>query len=107
MCYAGLGRARPHLAICCQESTTCGSPADTASSFCYLLYVNSLKTEVFPTGTSSQAGAGVMATALAIAANAPPQTYFERLVWRQASQAAAAAVAGKPVRYRAKMVDLL
>ncbi|KAL3150957.1 hypothetical protein ABBQ32_000701 [Trebouxia sp. C0010 RCD-2024] len=49
-------------------------------------------------GTSTQAGAGLMPTGSAAAVNAPALTYFERLVWNQASQSAAAAVAGKPVR---------
>lgn len=39
-----------------------------------------------------------MTTGPAAAVNAPALTYFERLSWSQASQAAAAAVAGKPVR---------
>ncbi len=39
-----------------------------------------------------------MATALAAATSPPKQTYFERLLWNQASQEAAAAIAGKPVR---------
>ena len=42
-----------------------------------------------------------MVTALAAAAAPPPQTYFERLFWRQASQDAAACVTGKPVRFDA------
>ena len=50
-------------------------------------------------GISSQAGAGLMTKALAAAAAPPSQTYFERLFWSQASQQAAAAVTGKPVRY--------
>ncbi|DBB12400.1 hypothetical protein WJX82_009486 [Trebouxia sp. C0006] len=49
-------------------------------------------------GTITQAGARTIATALAAAASPPKQTYFERLLWNQASQEAAAAVAGKPVR---------
>ncbi|DBA91474.1 hypothetical protein WJX77_012467 [Trebouxia sp. C0004] len=49
-------------------------------------------------GTSTQAGARTMAKALAVVTSPPKQTYFERLLWNQASQEAAAACAGKPAR---------
>ena len=39
-----------------------------------------------------------MAMALAAATSPPKQTYFERLLWNHASQEAAAAATGKPVR---------
>ncbi len=56
------------------------------------------RTAVLGAGISTQAGAGVMAKALAAATSPPKQTYFERLLWNQASQEAAASVTGKPAR---------
>ncbi|KAL0023252.1 hypothetical protein WJX79_010991 [Trebouxia sp. C0005] len=51
-----------------------------------------------PTGPNAAPGTSTQAKILPAAASPAKQTYFERLLWNQASQEAAAAVAGKPAR---------